>query len=424
MPSVELSARQLDSIPRPETGLVRYWDTVVRGLVAHVRPTATTLYFQIDQRGKTKRVNLGRFPTVSVNKARDAARQLDYEMRFGKAKGLERREITLQDALNTYLETTRACDQHVAYVKRALEVRLEEWLSHPLSEITGAMVRKRHRELTEGGPVMADETMRAMRAVWNAARDEFEKYDIPPCPTDILRKRSGKKQAWNNPQPTRNQPIHDLADWNEAVERIINPVHQEFYRWALLTGMRKGEIARMEWEHIDRERRFLTIPKTKSGREHYLPLNDHHFAILDRLEKQGRYVFPDRTGKKPVVHPRHDEVPGTLHSLRHTWASVAAEIGIPEDQIGRILNHSNPAMSADASLKAAQGVDGQWLTYVRIWRRLRDCIRSTDSALPTAGRPACAATPREPANQRRGRQSGRASDDSGRPRERNGARSR
>jgi len=36
----------------------------------------------------------------------------------------------------------------------------------------------------------------------------------------------------------------------------------------------------------------------------------------------------------------------------------------------------NPAMSADASLKSAQGLDSQWLTYVRVWRRLRDCIRS------------------------------------------------
>lgn len=341
MPTVELSARQLESLPRPETGLVRYWDTVVRGFVAHVRPTATTLYFQIDQRGKTKRVNLGRYPTVSINKARDAARQLDYEMRFGKAKGMERREITLQDALNTYLETTRACDQHVAFVKRSLEVRLDDWLSHPLSEITGAMVRKRHRELTEDGPVMADETMRAMRAVWNAARDEFEKYDIPPPPTDILRKRSGKRQAWNNPQPKRNQPIHDLAEWAEQVDRILNPVHQAFYRFALLTAMRKGEIARIEWSHIDRKHNYLLIPHTKSGREHYLPLNQHHYAIIESMEKQGQFVFPDRTGKKPIVHPRHDEVPGTLHSLRHTWASVAAEIGIAEDQIGRILNHSN-----------------------------------------------------------------------------------
>lgn len=341
MPTTELSNRYLDSVERPPKGLVRHWDTVVRGLVAHVQPSATTLYFQIDQRGKTKRINLGRYPTVKLNQARDAARQLDYEMRFGKAKNLERREITLRDALDAYLETTRACDQHVTFVKRAIEFRLEDWLAHPLSEITGAMVRKRHHELTEDGPVMADETMRAMRAVWNAARDEFEKYDIPPAPTDILRKRSGKRQAWNNPQPTRNRPIHDLAEWAEQVDRILNPVHQAFYRFALLTAMRKGEIARIEWSHIDRKQNYLLIPHTKSGREHYLPLNAHHFAIIDSIGKQGRFVFPDRTGKKPIVHPRHDEVPGTLHSLRHTWASVAAEIGISEDQIGRILNHSN-----------------------------------------------------------------------------------
>jgi len=105
---------------------------------------------------------------------------------------LDRRELRLKDALTNYLETTRATEQHVTFVKRAINVRLEDWLSYPLSEITGAMIRKRHTELTVDGPVMADETMRALRAVWNAARDEFDRFDIPPCPTDILRKRAGK----------------------------------------------------------------------------------------------------------------------------------------------------------------------------------------------------------------------------------------
>lgn len=341
MPTAELSARYLDSVERPATGLVRHWDSITKGFVAFVHPTATTLYFQIDVRGKTKRINLGRYPTVKINQARDAARQLDYDMRYGKAKKLDRRELRLKDALTNYLETTRATEQHITFVKRSINVRLEDWLSYPLSEITGAMIRKRHTELTADGPVMADETMRALRAVWNAARDEFDRFDIPPCPTDILRKRAGKRATWNNPPPIRNQPIRDLAAWASAVDRIINPVHREFYKFALLTACRKTEVATLRWDEINREERYLRLPKTKSDREHFLPLNEHHFAVLDRLPVQGPFVFPDRTGKNPVVHPRHDDVPGTLHSLRHTWASIAAEIGIPEDQIGRILNHSN-----------------------------------------------------------------------------------
>lgn len=341
MPTAELSARYLDSIDRPDKGVVRHWDRVTKGLVAYVQPSATTLYFQIDVRGKTKRINLGRYPTVKVNQARDAARQLDFDMRFGRARQLDRREVTLKDALDSYLETTGATSQHVTYVTRAINNKLEDWLSYPLTEITGAMVRKRHQELSETGLVMADDTLRAFRTVWNAARDEFEKNDIPSCPTDILRSRSGKRATWNNPAPKLNQPIVDLANWYEAVQRIINPIHREFYLFALLTACRKGEIATIEWDHIDREQRSLYLPKTKSDREHFLPLNDHHFAIIDRLPVQGKYAFPDRTGKRPIVHPRHNGVPGTLHALRHTWASIAAEIGIGEDQIARILNHSN-----------------------------------------------------------------------------------
>lgn len=344
MPTIELTARYLDAVERPASGLVRHWDSRVRGLVAHVQPQATTFYFQIDVKGKTKRINLGRYPTIGLDFARQAARKHDFEMRAGTAKELAvaPRELTLQDALDHYLSVTAASAQHVAYVTRALTVKLSEWLPLPLKAITGAMVRARHAELTPDGPVMADETMRAFRTVWNAARSEFEDAALGDCPTAKLEKQTKRTtQQWNDPPATANQPIRDLATWKAQVDRIINPVHREFYLFTLLTGCRRTEVATIRWEQINREEQFLHLPTTKNGREHYLPLSAQHFEIIDRLPRQSDYVFPDRTTRGPVAHPVHDEVPGTLHSLRHTFATVAGEIGVPKDQVSRLLNYSN-----------------------------------------------------------------------------------
>jgi integrase len=36
----------------------------------------------------------------------------------------------------------------------------------------------------------------------------------------------------------------------------------------------------------------------------------------------------------------------TIHSLRHTFASVGAEIGVPDDIIARLLNHSSSKITS------------------------------------------------------------------------------
>ena len=53
-----------------------------------------------------------------------------------------------------------------------------------------------------------------------------------------------------------------------------------------------------------------------------------------------------RSNKGPTVDPRHDDVPGTMHSLRHTFASIGAEIGVPDDIIARLLNHSSSKITS------------------------------------------------------------------------------
>jgi len=52
-------------------------------------------------------------------------------------------------------------------------------------------------------------------------------------------------------------------------------------------------------------------------------------------------VFPGRSISRHVVAWDHKEVPGTLHSPRHTFATVAVAAGIPEEVVGRLLNHAS-----------------------------------------------------------------------------------
>ncbi len=50
---------------------------------------------------------------------------------------------------------------------------------------------------------------------------------------------------------------------------------------ALETAMRRGELASMRWEHLDRRARVLLVPETKTGEPRRVPLSSRALAVLD-----------------------------------------------------------------------------------------------------------------------------------------------
>ena len=83
-----------------------------------------------------------------------------------------------------------------------------------------------------------------------------------------------------------------------------------------------------------------------------MPLTDEHHRILDAVRGlDERRVFPGRGASGHVVAWDHKEVPGTLHSLRHTFATVAVEAGIPEKVVGRLLNHASKTITGQRYVK-------------------------------------------------------------------------
>jgi integrase len=113
--------------------------------------------------------------------------------------------------------------------------------------------------------------------------------------------------------------------------------------FALFTGMRRSEIENLEWDRIDDA---IHMPTTKSGREFWLPLVEQHHRFLDPVrDLDNRWVFPSHSKSGHIVAWDHDHVPGTLHSLRHTFATVAVEAGIPEEVVGRLLNHASKTIT-------------------------------------------------------------------------------
>nr|WP_282561198.1 site-specific integrase [Providencia rettgeri] len=109
--------------------------------------------------------------------------------------------------------------------------------------------------------------------------------------------------------------------------------------FALLTGMRKGEILSLTWSNVNLKRKVasVTADNAKSGRGRAVPLNDDAITILNSIEKNSEHVF-SVDGSKINQISRTDFAHATkltglddfrFHDLRHTWASWHIQNGTP-----------------------------------------------------------------------------------------------
>jgi integrase len=325
MPTQKLTDAFLRNVERPASGVIRYWDTETKGFVAHIQRTAVTLYYDRDN----QRHLIGRYPTVNMPSAREAARELDYRLRRGHAKHMAVSNPTMAELMESYVvRPSLRSERNKKFIRHIIEKDLR-WSNKRVSDISRAMCQDMHRRLRKRGPVAANCIMQAFGTVWSYARRQDP--SIPESPTAGL--------EWYPESGTQNAPIQDLKAWRQAVDRIPNPIHRTMYYLALFTGMRRSEIEGLEWDRIDDS---IFLPTTKSGRQFWLPLVDRHHRIL--LSVRGldvRWVFPADSASGHIVQWDHNHVPGTLHSLRHTFATTAVEAGIPEEVVGRLLNHAS-----------------------------------------------------------------------------------
>lgn len=142
-------------------------------------------------------------------------------------------------------------------------------------------------------------------------------------------------------------------------------------RFLLLTGWRSGEALGLKWSEVDLARRTATLADTKTGRS-VRPLPQAAGEVLRNLSRSGvadALVFPATRGdgrmsgypKLWAKIAKLGSLPAdvTPHTLRHSFASLAGDIGYSETTIGALVGHKGRTITsryvhaADAVLLAA-----------------------------------------------------------------------
>lgn len=185
--------------------------------------------------------------------------------------------------------------------------------------------------------------------------------DIETNPCAAIRLPSGERNIRSAASPEDEAKVKASADvWL-------------FPYFAIMSGMRKGEILALQWKDIHFDESYIDVtksvehigdrprikkPKTAAGvRVVPLldPLKEKLLAIKDR--RADGYIFSDTNGDTPLTDSRYATlykhfqadtgVTCTAHQLRHSFATVAFECGIPVKSVQEILGHKQLSTTMD-----------------------------------------------------------------------------
>jgi site-specific recombinase XerD len=175
----------------------------------------------------------------------------------------------------------------------------------------------------------------------------------------------GPRLDWRGRMPRRIGKEHLKKIWDATSQnRNGYQQHLSIAVLALLygTGLRRGELERLDLDHWKREEGILQIDGRKTGCERNVPVNEGIWRCLEAylplrqnlLEKRGACsepaLFLNRAGLRMssqslglMVHrlARKAEVPlVSLHQFRHTCASDLLENGVSLPEVQQLLGHA------------------------------------------------------------------------------------
>ena len=133
------------------------------------------------------------------------------------------------------------------------------------------------------------------------------------------------------------------------------------YNWQLIVllgcraGLRRGEIVNLTWQDIDLSKKIITIqpkenwhPKTFECRD--IPISQDLFKILQKqTNKKGFVALTEDNkpftlagiGSHFIKFTKKLGLKGSLHTLRHTFASHLVQNGVDLYTVSKLLGHSS-----------------------------------------------------------------------------------
>jgi integrase len=401
----KLTKRSTDSMAIPHEGQAFLWDDELRGFGIRAIPSGLKVFVlqYRNEEGRSRRIVLGHYGVLTVEQARKQAL-----MKLGAVAGgadpaeeraKSRAAITIREVCNWYMENAEAgkilgrkhrpikastlamdrsrIETHIVPLigtRQVRALRIADIEKMQMDIVAGKTAKSRKGNTrggkATGGPGVAGRAVSTLQSLLSHAL----RYDIVENnPAAGVRKIAGKPR-------TRRLDAIELRALGEALDVAErsgeNPIGLAAVRVLLLTGYRISEVIGMErgWLHADKG--YVHFPDTKTDGQ-IRPIGTAAIQILEAMpQKRDLALFlPSDFVDRP-----YSGVPETLralctiagikgvtpHVLRHTFGSVAGDMGFSELTIKALLGH---------------GARGSTQNYVHLDEALRLAVERVSSKI-------------------------------------------
>ena len=344
-------------------------DGKLRGFGVRVSPSGTKRFFIHCQRdGERIWKIVGDADGMSVAEARAAAAEMLAAIRRGEEAPHAPEETVFEVVAETsFRRHERVWKPGTLAVNRCYlrNQLLPHFAGRQIAEIDRQEVRNWFARL-RATPVAADRSMPILSVIMREAEAMgLRPEGSNPCRGIKRYRRKGRERFLSDDEIRR-------LSARLAAHADKRPMEVAVVRLLLLTGCRKSEIRTLQWSDYRDGNLFLRDSKTGPRT---VWLSEPARAVLDGIERKGRWMFPAPKGDRPrsaawldyfwfMVRAEAGLEDVHLHDLRHTTASLALRQGETVLAIGRLLGHRRPETTlkyvhlADAMVRDAVEIVG------------------------------------------------------------------
>jgi integrase len=318
------------------------WDLEVRGFVAR-RQHSDIVTFSVVYRtleGTQRWQKLERFPILTPHLARQEA------IRILRARALGQDPAGEKMALRNGMTVADLCDQYSARDNgkklttiRSDRSRINAQIKPKLGQLRVASITTEQIEdfmhsLSAGNK---SRSVGLLGAIFAYALKRKLRTDNP-C-------RGIEKPA----QTKKTRRLSD-DEYAQLGASLKGGIVSDIFKLLAITGWRSSEAKNLRWSECDLPRQVATLEDTKSGMS-IRPLSKIAVQIIEAQQRLGPYVFDHGHGK-PIDALRPNwmklEMPRDIspHVLRHSFASLAADMGLSDNTIASLLGHARQSITS------------------------------------------------------------------------------
>lgn len=389
MPTMMLNARSVATLKPVAGRRVEIFDEEVSGLTLRLTPDGVkTWSLMYRHKGRKRRFTLGRYPDLSLAKARKTAVETRGRVAGGADPAEDKKadRATYGDTVGGLFDLYKTKAEHRkswSEVRRIFETDvLPVWRHRRVQDISRRDIRELVDRKAATAPVMANRILARVSALLSFAveHDWIESnpaYRIPKPGEEKSRDRVLTRNELRELWPA----LHETAakdDDGKPLPRLSSTLNDALLVM-LLTAQRCGEVCRMRWEDVSLDTGWWTIPAadTKNDDAHRVPLTDSVLKILRaRLRRDDdRYMFSSnghasvaaRAKKAAANLSRGLSFKFRAHDLRRTAASFMAEAGVDRMHIAHVLNHRSVTRSTVTAIYDRHHYDKEKRAALETW---------------------------------------------------------